>query len=66
MPFFSDDRRGIRLAVNKKVKVLVLGRSGIFVYFRPRDLDFSRITGLGLLLFPEKRLKEGNIPWEKN
>jgi hypothetical protein len=65
MPFFLDDKRGAGLAVGKKVKILVLDRSGIFIYFRPRDLDFPRVIGLELLLFPEKGLKEGDISWEK-
>jgi hypothetical protein len=62
VPFFSDNRKGIRLAVDKRIKVSVLDKSGIFVYFPPRDLDFSRVIKLRLLLFPVKELKEGNIP----
>jgi hypothetical protein len=62
MPFFSDDEREIGLAVNKGIKISVPNKSGIFIYFRPRDLGFPRVTGLGLLLLPEKRLKKDNIP----
>jgi hypothetical protein len=61
VPFFSDDGKEIGLAVDKGIKILVPGRSGIFIYLRPRDLDFPRVTGLGLPPFLEKRLKEGNI-----
>jgi hypothetical protein len=60
--FFSDDRKRIKLTVNKKIKILMPDKSGIFIYFRPRDLGFPRIAELGLLLFPEKKLKKGNIP----
>jgi len=64
VPFFLDDEKGAGLAVNEGVKILVLGKSGIFVYLRPRDLGFPRVAGLGLLLFFEEGLKEGDIPWE--
>jgi hypothetical protein len=66
VPFFSNDRKETGLAVSKGIKILVPGKSGIFVYFRPRDLDFPRIAGLRLLSFPEKGLKEDDIPWEKD
>jgi hypothetical protein len=66
VPFFLNDKKRTGLAVNKKIKILVLGKSDIFVYFRPRDLDFPRVIGLELLSFLEKRLKESNIPWEKD
>jgi hypothetical protein len=62
VPFFSNDRKEIGLAVSKKIKVLMPDKSDIFIYFRPRDLDFPRVIGLGLSLFFEKGLKEGNIP----
>jgi hypothetical protein len=62
VPFFSDDRKEAGLAVNKEVKISVSGKSGIFIYFRPRDLDFPRVTELGLSLFSEKELKENDIP----
>jgi hypothetical protein len=65
MSFFSDDRKGKGLKTVKVIKISVLGRGGIFIYFRPRDLGFSRITKLELLLFSEKRLKKSNISWEK-
>jgi hypothetical protein len=61
MSFFSDDRKETGLAVDKGIKISVLGKSGIFIYFRPRDLDFPRVAGLGLLSFSEKGLKESNI-----
>jgi hypothetical protein len=66
MPFFSNNRKKTGLAVNKEIKVLVLGKSGIFIYFRPRDLDFPRITELRLSPFPEKGLKKNNISWERD
>jgi hypothetical protein len=62
VPFFSDDKRETELAVNKKVKILVPDKSDIFIYFRPRDLDFPRVIGLKLLSLPEKGLKENDIP----
>jgi hypothetical protein len=61
MPFFSDDRRGGGLKTVKIIEISVLGRGDIFVYFRPRDLGFSRVIKLRLSLFSEKRLKEGDI-----
>jgi hypothetical protein len=66
VPFFSNDKRETGLAVGERVKILMPDKSDIFIYFRPRDLDFPRVIELGLLLFLEKRLKEGNIPWEKD
>jgi hypothetical protein len=66
MPFFLDDKRETKLTVNKEIKISVPDRSGIFIYFRPRDLGFPRITELRLLLLPEEKLKENDIPWEKN
>jgi hypothetical protein len=66
VPFFSNDRKEIRLAVDEGVEISVLDKSGIFIYFRPRDLGFPRITGLRLLLFLEEGLKEGDISWEKD
>jgi hypothetical protein len=61
MPFFSDNGRERGLKTVKIIKVLVLGRGGIFVYFRPRDLGFPRVTKLGLSSLFEKRLKENDI-----
>jgi hypothetical protein len=61
MPFFSNDRKGKGLKTVKIIKISVLGKSGIFIYFRPRDLGFPRVIELGLLLFPEKELKESDI-----
>jgi hypothetical protein len=61
MPFFSDDKRGEGLKMVKIIKILVSGRGGIFIYFRPRDLGFPRIAKLKLLLFSEKGLKESDI-----
>ena len=61
MPFFLDDKRGGGLKTVKIIKISVLGRGGIFIYLRPRDLGFSRIAKLRLLLLFEKGLKEGNI-----
>jgi hypothetical protein len=66
VPFFSNDKKKAGLAVGKGVKISVSGRSGIFIYFRPRDLGFPRITGLGLSLFSEKGLKEDDISWKKS
>jgi hypothetical protein len=65
MLFFSDDRRGEGLKTVKIIKILVLSRGGIFIYFRPRDLGFPRIAKLRLLLLFEKGLKKDNISWEK-
>jgi hypothetical protein len=61
MPFFLDDKKGGKLKTIKIIEILILDRGGIFIYFRPRDLDFPRVTKLGLLLFSEKGLKKGNI-----
>jgi hypothetical protein len=61
MPFFSDDRRGEGLKTIKIIKISVLNRGGIFIYFRPRDLGFPRIIKLRLLLLSEKGLKKDNI-----
>jgi hypothetical protein len=66
MPFFSNDKREERLKTVKIIKVSVLGRGGIFIYFRPRDLGFPRIIKLELSLLFEKGLKKGNISWEKD
>jgi hypothetical protein len=65
MPFFSDDRRGGGLKTVKIIEILIPGRGGIFIYLRPRDLDFPRIIKLKLLLLSEKGLKESNISWER-
>jgi hypothetical protein len=61
MPFFSDDGRGKKLKTVKIIKISVLGRGDIFIYFRPRDLGFSRVIKLKLPLFSEKGLKESDI-----
>jgi hypothetical protein len=61
MPFFSNDEKRGGLKTVKVIKISVLGRNGIFIYFRPRDLGFPRVIKLGLSLFSEKRLKEGDI-----
>jgi len=65
MPFFSNDRKEKGLKTVKVIKISVSGRGGIFIYFRPRDLGFPRVTKLGLSLFSEEELKEGDISWEK-
>jgi len=65
MPFFSDDKREKELKTVKIIEILVPGKGGIFVYFRPRDLGFPRVIKLRLLLLFEKGLKEDDISWEK-
>jgi hypothetical protein len=66
MPFFSNDRKERGLKTVKIIKISVLGRGGIFIYFRPRDLGFPRVIKLRLLLLFEKGLKKNNISWEKD
>jgi hypothetical protein len=63
MPFFLDGGEEEGLKTIKVIKVLILGRDGIFIYFRSRDLGFPRVIKLRLLLFFKKGLKEGDISW---
>jgi hypothetical protein len=61
MPFFSDDRKEGGLKIIKIIEISILGKNGIFIYFRPRDLGFPRVIKLGLPLLSEKGLKKGDI-----
>jgi hypothetical protein len=61
MPFFLNGGEKGGLKTVKIIKILILDKGGIFIYFRSRDLDFSRITELRLLSLLKKGLKEGDI-----
>jgi hypothetical protein len=61
MPFFSNDKKEKGLKTVKVIEILIPGRGSIFIYLRPRDLDFSRIIKLRLSPLFEKGLKKSNI-----
>jgi hypothetical protein len=61
MPFFSNDKKKKGLKTVKIIEISISGKDGIFIYFRPRDLGFPRVTKLRLSLFSEKGLKKSDI-----